>query len=80
MPTTELTAEEVGEGMALVDLMLRCKLIPSRSEGRRLVQQGGVSVNGEKAQAFDQVVTAEALKEGVKIKKGKKVFHKAILG
>ena len=80
MPTTELSADEVGEGLPLIELMLRCKLVPSKSEGRRLVQQGGVSVNGEKAQAFDQLITAEELKEGVKIKKGKKVYHRAVIG
>ena len=80
MPSTTLSAAEVGEGLALVDVMLACKLGKSKSEIRRLIEQGGVTVNGEKATAFDQPITADALKEGVIIRKGKKVFHKAILG
>ncbi len=79
MPTTELTAEQVGAGMSIMDLLTACKLIPSRSEGRRLIEQGGVSVDGEKVTAFDAVISAEQLTAGVKIKKGKKVFHRAVI-
>ena len=76
MPTTEL---ETSEDMNIMDLMVVCGLAASKSEARRLVQQGGVSVDEEKITAIDYTVTAEALKNGVKIRKGKKVFHKAIL-
>ena len=65
--------------IAVLDLMLACKLIPSKGEGRRLVQQGGVMVNEEKVESIDASYTAEQLKEGLKIRKGKKVYHKAIL-
>ena len=44
-----------------------------------LIQQGGVLIDGEKVESIDQTVSAEALHEGVKICKGKKVFHKVIL-
>ena len=54
-------------------------LITSNGEGRRLVQQGGVSVDGEKVLDPATKITEEMLKNGVVIKKGKKVFHKAIL-
>ncbi len=80
MPTTELTADQLTDGeIAIMDLLTVCKLIPTRSEGRRLIQQGGVTVNDEKVTALDAKFTADQLKEGLKIRKGKKVYHKAIL-
>ena len=79
MPTTELEASEAENGMNIVDLMIRCGLAASRGEAKRLIQQGGVSVDGEKVGNIDYVVTADALKAGAKIRKGKKVFHKAIV-
>jgi len=79
MPTTELDAAETENGMNIIDLMIRCELAPSRGEARRLIQQGGVSVNGEKVAAVDMIVTKEALKDGAKIRKGKKIFHKAVI-
>ena len=80
MPTTELTAEQLTDGkIAILDLMMACKLAPSKSEARRLVQQGGVFANDEKVAAIDVCFTEEQLKAGVKIRKGKKVYHKAIM-
>lgn len=80
MPTTEITADQLTEGeIGIMDLMLACKLVPSKSEARRLVQQGGVFVNDEKVAAIDFKVTEAMLKENVKIRKGKKTFHKAIM-
>ncbi len=78
MPTTEL--ENVPEeGIQLLDAMVSINLIASKGEGRRLIEQGGVSVNGEKVTDVYMVLTKAMLKEGAKIKKGKKVFHKVIL-
>ena len=79
MPTTELSASDVGDGVGILDLLMMCGLTPSKGEARRLVQQGGVALDGEKVAAADFVVSADVLKNGVKIKKGKKVFHKAII-
>ena len=80
MPTTELTEDQLSGGkIAILDLMLACGLIPSKGEGRRLVQQGGVMVNEEKVSSIDASFTGEQLKEGLKIRKGKKVYHKAVL-
>ena len=80
MPTTELTEAQLTDGkIAILDLMLACELIPSKGEGRRLVQQGGVMVNDQKVSAIDESFTGEQLREGLKIRKGKKVFHKAIM-
>ncbi|HIR51023.1 MAG TPA: tyrosine--tRNA ligase [Candidatus Avoscillospira avicola] len=80
MPTTVLSAEQLTDGsIAILDLLLACKLAPSKSEARRLVQQGGVFVNDEKVPTIDVKFTADDLKAGLKIRKGKKVFHKATL-
>ena len=80
MPTTELTEDQLTDGsIAILDLMLACKLAPSKSEARRLVQQGGVFANDEKVASIDVRFTAEQLKAGVKLRKGKKVYHKAVL-
>ena len=80
MPTTELTADKLTDGkIGILNLMVECKLAGSNGEARRLVQQGGVYVNDEKVCAHTYTVSEGMLKEGVKIRKGKKVFHKAIL-
>lgn len=79
MPTTELSADSLTDGViGILDLMMACKLAPTKSEARRLVQQGGVTADGEKA-TLDTKLTEAQLKEGVKIRKGKKVYHKALL-
>ena len=78
MPSTTLT-EVPEEGILVADLMLECKLVKSKSEARRLIEQGGVLVGGDKVDNLETRVSADALKEGVVIRKGKKVFHKAQL-
>ena len=80
MPTTEISIDQLSDGkIAILDLMLACKLAPSKSEARRLVQQGGVFANDEKVASIDVSFTAEQLQAGVKLRKGKKVYHKAVL-
>ena len=80
MPTTTLTQDALTDGgMNILDLLVVCGLAASKSEARRLVQQGGVSVDGEKITAIDAVIPQDQLAVGAKIKKGKKVYHKAIL-
>ena len=79
MPTTELSSELLADGaIGILDLMLACKLAPTKSEARRLVTQGGVTVDGEKA-TLDTKVAKAQLADSVKIRKGKKVYHKARL-
>ena len=81
MPETAIAPEQLKDGkIGILSLMVACKLASSNGEARRLVQQGGVFVNDEKVSAPDLTVTEAMLKEGVKIRKGKKIFHKAILG
>ena len=79
MPTTEFSLEEAKDGLSIIQLLTMSKLCTSNGEARRLVEQGGVSVNGEKITSVNHIFTLEALKEGLKIKKGKKVFHKVIV-
>lgn len=81
MPSTELSDEDFSENYTVLDLLTKCGLIPSRKEGRRLIEQGGVSLDGEKISDPFTAVTKEMFAENgyVIIKKGKKVYHKAVL-
>ncbi len=77
MPSTEIGADElVDGGMNILDLLVRCGLTPSKSEGRRLVTQNGIAVNDVK---FTDPKGSVDLSQEVIIKKGKKVFHKVIV-
>lgn len=80
MPSTELTAENFVNGkIGILNLLTACGLCASNGEARRLVQQGGVSVNDVKVTAADATFDRNAfVGDGVIIKKGKKVFHKAV--
>ena len=80
MPSTELTDDDFNDGkIDTLTMLVRCSLAASKGEGRRLVQQGGISVNDEKitdfATSFDKSLFEG---EGAIIRKGKKVFHKAL--
>lgn len=75
IPSIELSKDELGDGMDILSLLEVAKLIPTRSEGRRLIQQGGVLVDGEKIIDPKAIYTAGDFKEGKLIlKKGKKAF------
>ena len=80
MPTTEISADKLVDGkIGILNLMVTCGLAPSNKQARQLVEQGGVLVNDEKVPSAQFAVTEDMLKEGVKIRKGKKIFHKAVL-
>ena len=79
MPTTELETAQAENGIAILDLMQHCGLIASKSEGRRLVQQGGVSAGGQKITDPAYRFAAADFENGLVLKKGKKVFHKVVL-
>ena len=80
MPTTEIDPAKLTDGsINVTDLMLECDLVPSRSEVRRLVQQGGLTIADKKVEDLNLVISLDDLKEGVIIKKGKKKFHKALI-
>lgn len=79
MPTTELGKDWLTDGeIGILDLMLACGLVSSKGEARRLIQQGGVSVDEEKV-AVEARITEAQLKDSIKIRKGKKVYHKVVL-
>ena len=75
MPSTEIPAAELEGGINILDLLIKTGLVPSRSEGRRLVQQNGIAVDDVKVNDPNAVINIET---SVVIKKGKKIFHKAV--
>ena len=80
MPTTKISEAQLADDkIGILNLMVACKLAASNGEARRLVQQGGVFVNDEKVADPFFAVTRQMLQEGVRIRKGKKVFHKAVM-
>ena len=79
MPTTELAAEDFDEegNVDLISLLVKSTLVTTRSEGRRAIEQGGVSVDGEKITDIRYALSKDALTgDGVVLKRGKKKFHK----
>ena len=80
MPTTELTEEHLTDGsIGILTLLTVCGLTKSNGEARRLVQQGGIFVNDEKVLTANASFEESKLRDGLKIRKGKKVYHKAII-
>ena len=78
VPTVTITKEIVGE--SLLDALLYTKIIPSKSEGRRLIQQGGIVANDEKVTDINVVIKEEDFKDGsILLKRGKKKFYKIII-
>ena len=79
MPTTELCESDLNDGkIGILDMMVKAGLAASKGEGRRLVQQGGVSVNDQKVTDPATMYTKDNFAEDFILKKGKKVFHKFI--
>ncbi len=81
IPTTEMEAAVFeGEGKGLVSLIKELGLVPSNGEGFRTIEQGGLSVNGEKVTNAKMAVTVDMFKDGeLMIQKGKKKFHKVVI-
>ncbi len=80
MPTYEMEADDAASGINILDLMVKSGLAPSKGEGRRLVQQGGVSIDGNKIGDVNYVVEQSIFNDGkIVIKKGKKVFLKVTI-
>ena len=80
MPSADISSADIGDGINVLDLLVNVKLIPSKGEGRRLIQQNGLSINDDKVTAVDFTVTPDMFKEdGLVIKKGKKTFLKLVL-
>ena len=81
MPTTTLTDADFTDGqIGVLTLLVKCGLASSNGEARKLVQGGGVSLNGEKVADFKQQLAKDFFNEECMIKKGKKTFHKVVLG
>ncbi len=80
MPSTALTQADFADGMDVLSLLMATGLASSRSEGRRLVQQGGVALGEERVEDIDQLVTVQDFSNGeLIIRKGKKVYHRVVL-
>ena len=79
MPTTELTDEDFAEEgtIDLITMLIKAGLVPTRSEGRRAIEQGGVSIDGEKITDIKHTVSKDTLTgDGVVLKRGKKKFNR----
>ena len=81
MPSTELNAADFVDGkIGIIDILVKAGLAKSRGEARRLIEQGGVSVNDEKIKSLDFALTADEIAANpVIVKKGKKIFHKIVM-
>ncbi len=76
MPTTEVTNQQLGDGLALLDLLFEIKMIPSKAEGRRLIKQNGLYLNNEPVSDFGYTLKASDFQDGEAIvRKGKKIYH-----
>ena len=80
IPTVELTEADFNEGkIPIVQIMTKCGFASSNGEAKRLVQQGGVSVNDQAVSTLDTLFTKAEVEEGLKVRKGKKHFKKVVL-
>ena len=82
MPTTSLVSSDLADGaISVADLLVKTGLATSKGEAKRLIQQGGVSVDDVKVSDFAAVIGKESFDKGqVILKKGKKIYHKVLLG
>ena len=79
MPTAELADEDFTEGsIDVITMLVKSGLVASRSEGRRAIEQGGVSIDGEKVTDIKQTVAKDAIGDGIVLKRGKKNFRKIV--
>jgi tyrosyl-tRNA synthetase len=80
MPTAELSSEDFTDGVIdVVSVIVKAELVPTRSEGRRAIEQGGLVVDGEKETDFRKTYTIEDFANGIVFKKGKKSFKKVVV-
>lgn len=81
IPSTTIEMVRLVAGIPLLELLIECGLVSSKSEGRRLVEQGGLYLNSEKVGDFDFVVNDDCLQDGIiALRKGKKVHHHVLCG
>ena len=80
IPTAELAESDLIDGaIDILTILVKAGLVPSKSEARRAVDQGGVTVEGEKVTDIKATYTAEVLKNGIVVRRGKKAFKKVVL-
>jgi len=78
VPTSSISKDLLGKG--IIDVLFACQIIPTKSEGRRLITQGGLYVNSQKVDSIDLKVAAEHFKDGMMmVRKGKKGYHKIVI-
>ena len=81
IPTTNISDSKAESGINIIELLELAGLIPSRGEGRRLIQQGGIKINDNKVDSLDMMIGKDDFKDGsLMIQKGKKVFHRVMYG
>ncbi len=79
MPTVSVAHSELENGIPVLELLNITGIIPSKSEGKRLIQQGGLSINNEKVMGIDRIVNLSDLKDGeIIIRRGKKSYHRIV--
>ena len=80
MPTATLSEGDLADGkINIIDLLIKCDLSSSKSEARRLIEQGGIAIDDNKISDISFSLTKDDLQEGVTLRKGKKTFKKAII-
>lgn len=80
IPTVSISRDSFGQGMKIVDLLVSTGLVPSKGEGRRLIQQRGISVNDNRVDSFDLIITESDFSDNeIMVRKGKKTFHRVVL-
>ncbi|SHK14384.1 tyrosine--tRNA ligase [Paramaledivibacter caminithermalis] len=80
IPFTEISKLEIGEGIDVLSLLTRINIVSSRGEGRRLIQQNGLSIENEKVKDINLIIKEEDFKDGkLLVRKGKKVYHQVRL-
>jgi len=79
-PTTEISRDDLGDGISILDIMMLAGLVPSKSEARRTIQQGGLIVSGEKVADIAHIITqTDFINNEIIVQKGKKIFHKIVI-
>jgi len=77
MPSTQIDISDLEKGMDILSILIQCKLASSRSDAKRLIEQGGIAVNGKKIDNINIILSLDNFDEGrLIIKKGKKIYHK----
>jgi len=80
IPTSDVTRVTLEKGLNVIDLLIETELVPSKSEGRRVIEQGGLRINGEKVVSLDYTITETSFIDGkLLMQKGKKIYHQVTI-